>query len=385
MTGSMLVIDTVYPRALSAIFAQCSASNNSYDDALRCMFSAKFGMSDTYEKFFNDQGWACSTVIANSTALQTLWARENISQISVTAALVKQSALGRVPLIRNLPLERPLLDKILIAQIRSIAPEVVFCFDLSYMSDAVLQTARRNGCLIVGQTNSSLPPDRHLVKFDLLVSSFPFFIDHFDDLGISTLQLDLGFDDRVPVRGVSETRDIKVSFVGGITRVHQRSAILQTLLTVDPNASFFGYIDDDVKLPAEVQARHFGERWGNEAYAVLNSSAVTVNEHGSVDPHLRLGGVRTAGNMRLFEATGCGALLVTDDVPRIDDFFDVGREILTFGDLGELNECVQWALDNPDEAARMASRAQARTLRDHTYTARLPALRQRLEAEIGRR
>jgi len=383
MARSMLVVDTVYPRALNAILSQGSGASSDYASALRKLLDAKFGMSDVYETFFANHGWDCNTVIANSTALQTLWAKENLPQWSLEVSMAKQCVLRRIPFFRNHNLAQPLLTKILTAQIDAFKPDILFCFDLATMSDEIIQEARRVGSRIVGQTNSPLPHDDFLLRFDLLISSLPFFIHHFTQLGIHNLHLDLGFDERVASRPAQEGRDIQVSFVGGLTRMHERVPLLRSLLEVTPSAAFYGYVDDEVNLPRSVQARHGGERWGLSAYEILANSAVTINEHGVIDPDLRFGGVRVAANMRLFEATGCGALLVTDHLPRIEEFFDVGSEILTYRNLNELKDAVRWALDNPSEAAEMAERAQRRTLQQHSYGVRLRTLKEALDSEFG--
>jgi len=383
VTKAILVVDTVYPRALAALLRRDPEAPQSYLGVRRRLLDAKFGMSDIYEDFFKKCGWDCTTVIANSDVLQGLWAKENLSNWWLHASNARQGTLRRVPIVRNRDLSRPFLMKILVGQIAALKPDVLFCFDLSMIGDEVIRAARRAGSLIAGQTNSALPADRTLQQFDFLISSFPFFIDHFEKLGIPSLMLDLGFDDRVTTRSAVASRDIRVSFVGGLTRLHQRTELLDAILEVESSAAFFGYIEDEIDLPVRVRSRHFGERWGIQAYEVLSSSAVTINEHGIVDPDLRFGGPRVAGNMRLFEATGCGALLITDHLPRIEDFFEVGSEVLTYRNLEELKDCVRWATANPTKASAMAQRAQERTLREHTYSARLRDLDDHLKALIG--
>jgi hypothetical protein len=385
VTKTILVVDTVYPRALAALLRRDPDAPQSYLGVRRQLLDAKFGMSDIYEDFFKKCGWDCTTVIANSDVLQCLWAEENLSKWMVRASNARRSALRRVPLVRNRDLSRPFLKKILVEQIAAIKPDVLFCFDLSTISEEVSRAARKAGSLIVGQTNSALPTDQTLQQFDFLISSLPFFTAHFEKLRIPSLMLDLGFDDRVTTRAAVASRDIRVSFVGGLTRLHQRTELLDAILEVESSAAFFGYVEDEIDLPLRVRSRHFGERWGIDAYDVLCSSAVTINEHGIVDPDLRFGGSRVAANMRLFEATGCGALLVTDHLPRIEDFFEVGSEVLTYRSLGELKDCLRWATANPSEARTMARRAQERTLREHTYSVRLEVLNDHLEAALASR
>lgn len=106
-----------------------------------------------------------------------------------------------------------------------------------------------------------------------------------------------------------------------------------------------------------------GVVWGREMYEVLRRSKITLNHHGDVAPY--------ANNCRLFEATGMGALLVTDWKANLSELFEVGKEVVAYRSTEECADMIRHYLK--DEEGRMAiSRAgQARTLRDHTYRRRM--------------
>jgi spore maturation protein CgeB len=91
-----------------------------------------------------------------------------------------------------------------------------------------------------------------------------------------------------------------------------------------------------------------------------------------------------AANVRMFEVTGAGALLVTDHKKNIGDLFEPGSEILTYKDREECMEKLKWALDNPVEAAEIAAAGQRRTLRDHTVEKRVDLLYDIMEQEFSK-
>ena len=74
-----------------------------------------------------------------------------------------------------------------------------------------------------------------------------------------------------------------------------------------------------------------------------------------------------ANNMRLFEATGVGSLLITDKKINLGEYFSVGTEILAYDSPDEAAELARWAIDHPDEADSIAKAGQLRTLTEHTY------------------
>jgi spore maturation protein CgeB len=74
---------------------------------------------------------------------------------------------------------------------------------------------------------------------------------------------------------------------------------------------------------------------------------------------------------RLFEAAACGAPILSDSWPGLDQFFEPGREILVASSTGD----AMAALQRPDEELReMAQQARRRTLAEHTSERRAAEL-----------
>ena len=81
---------------------------------------------------------------------------------------------------------------------------------------------------------------------------------------------------------------------------------------------------------------------------------------------------------RTFEAAMAGTVqLCFVDGLAIEDFFDIGAEVLVFDDPAGFRRHVERLLDEPALARSIACAAQARTVRDHTYAARARELLQR--------
>jgi hypothetical protein len=91
-----------------------------------------------------------------------------------------------------------------------------------------------------------------------------------------------------------------------------------------------------------------------------------------------------AANVRMFEVTVAGALLVTDHKKNIRDLFEPDSEILTYSSTGECIEKLRWALDHPEEAAKIAAAGQKRTLSDHTVEKRAELLYDIMKKEFSR-
>jgi spore maturation protein CgeB len=86
--------------------------------------------------------------------------------------------------------------------------------------------------------------------------------------------------------------------------------------------------------------------------------------------------------MRLYEATGTGALILTDAARGLGDLF-AADEVATYDSPDDLVEKARHYLDHDEERMCVARAGQERTLREHTYRARMAELDGFLQARVG--
>ncbi|MCL5962157.1 MAG: glycosyltransferase, partial [Chloroflexi bacterium] len=80
-------------------------------------------------------------------------------------------------------------------------------------------------------------------------------------------------------------------------------------------------------------------------------------------------------NMRVFEGTASGALMLTDSGANgLNDLFEVGREVVVFKDDDDLLEKIAYYLAHEDERRQIAEAGHRRTQAQHTYVHRVRAL-----------
>jgi spore maturation protein CgeB len=232
---------------------------------------------------------------------------------------------------------------------------------------------RRSNALVAGQIASAAPPDQRLRMFDLLLTSFPHYVERFERAGVAAEYFRIGFDPRVleQVSDISTEHD--VVFVGALNGIRHRRgnrpiAYAARKLTLD----VWGY-DLRGRTPwSPLRARYRGEAWGIDMFRILASSRIVLNRH-ITDAR------QYANNMRLYEATGVGSLLVTDAKENLADLFEPGREVVTYRSGHELVAQVRRYQADEDARREIAAAGQARTLRDHTYAVRMSELAEILE------
>ncbi len=110
--------------------------------------------------------------------------------------------------------------------------------------------------------------------------------------------------------------------------------------------------------------------FGEEKARVFRSAAGVLNTMFPAE----IAGV----NLRLFEAAGCGAAVLTEFRPTVPDLFAIGDEVLTFRDFDELVDQARRLLNDSGLSAKLGDAAAARAHHSHTYQQRLTIILEKL-------
>lgn len=372
----ILVVDTYYPAFLASVYREIPGlSSASYQKQLDALLGRCFGTSDFYSRHLNGLGCTARDLIVNCIPLQSVWAKEAGQHFSGLFMRIPPRAY-RIPVVGRLLAALPGLLDIAIAQVREFRPDVLYCQDLSFFPPESLAALKKQVKLVVGQIACPLPPEPFLTGYDLILTSFPHFVPRLKAKGIASEYFRIGFDTRVLENLGEVAKDLDASFVGGISRHHEKAIPVLEYLALNTPIQFFGYGAGSLDRDSPIVARHHGEVWGLDMYRALARSRITLNRHINVAENY-------ANNMRLYEATGVGSLLITDNKDNLHELFEVGKEVVAYSSKEEAAELINHYLAHPDEAEAIARAGQERTLREHTYQRRMeelvPILQRHLE------
>jgi hypothetical protein len=368
----IFLLDTYYPRFLAAHYAaQPGLADQTYLDQRRNLLNQLFGTSDFYSRHLQAMGHDAQDLIVNCQPLQVKWAQAHHFGFSALALKLPQR-LMRMPVLGTWLSKLPGLMDIAVEQIKSSRPDVLYCQDLWFLTPQKLAELRPYVKLIVGQIASPLPSEAYLKSYDLILTSFPHFVPRLRAMGVASEYFRIGFDTRVLEMLGRVEKDIDASFVGGISRHHGKALPMLEYLARHTPIEFFGYGADRLNRSSPIVARHHGEVWGLGMYRALARSRVTLNRHINV-------GENNANNMRLFEATGVGALLITDRKDNLGELFEVGKEVLAYSSPEEAADMIKYYIAHPEQARVIAQAGQERTLKEHTYKRRMDELLPLLE------
>jgi Glycosyl transferases group 1 len=232
------------------------------------------------------------------------------------------------------------LENILLAQIESHRTEVFYNMDPMRYGSAFIK--RLPGCVkktIAWRAAPSAGGD--FGAHDLIVCNFPTILQSYRDIGWKAAYFFPGHDPEMDRYAAQTDRPTDVLFVGGYSRHHrQRALVLEAVATLQDTHNVVFHLDRSrMTQLAETPLGWWGPLakhrrsdairkvthapvFGRQLYEALGQAKVVVN--GAVD---MAGNDR--GNMRCWEAMGCGALLMSDD-GNYPDGMNGGEHFLTY-------------------------------------------------------
>ena len=376
----ILVLNTDYDEFLTWFYSQQpNLRQASYAEQLRARMKSLFGVADFYSSNLRRLGQEAWDIHANNEIMQKTWAKENgirVEEENVPQPSFKKLRLEKMPLRYVKRVVRPFLRfvrgrgrpawfyQILAAQIDRLRPDVLLNQDMS-LSSNFLHAMKQHVRLVVGQHAATcLPESKDWSCYDLVISSFRPTVDFFRRKGISSEVNRLAFEPHVLSCLPAENRSHGCVFVGSFHGVHRsRTALLETLCARFPQMRIWGPAMSSLSPASAIRLRYAGQAWGREMYRILYRSKIVLNHHGDVAPY--------ANNLRLFEATGTGALLLTDWKENLHEMFEPGKEVVAYRSPEECSEAVSYYLEHEDARAAIAHAGQQRTLRDHSYSQRM--------------
>lgn len=364
----ILILDTYYPKFLHTVYSQDPTwAQLPYAQQWRHLMDECFGTADFYSSNLAALGHEAHEIVANCLPLQMQWADEHGLKRSDAQQWKPTKRRGWIPWMRKIV--RPeWMRRVWTEQIRDYRPDVLYVQDMNGIDAEFLREMKSHCRLLVGQIACPLDTKQDSSVYDLILSSFPHYVTRFEQQGLKSAYFRIGFEPKILERLRSEEKQQNIaSFVGGLSRDHTERMHFLERIAQDVELHVWGYGKESLNDHSPLKRFHHGEAWALEMYRVLEQSALTLNNHIDVAED-------NANNMRLYEATGVGTLLITDAKKNLSDLFEPGKEVVAYRSVEECVELTKHYLAHPQEREKIAQAGQARTLREHTYAHRMQEL-----------
>jgi hypothetical protein len=362
-----LIFNTDYQSFIRYLYAQNPGlESRDFDEQYRIRMDSLFGTADFYSTNLRKLGHEAWDVIANIEPMQKQWAREHGVDVENSTRWRLRLRRGVVPWLYHTH-NQDWLYEILEAQVKAYRPDVLYCMCIETIGSDFLRNVKGYYRLAVGQ-HAATPLKTDISEYDLVLSSLPNQVDHFRRQGIKSELLLLGFEPRVLEKTKYNDKQFEIAFVGGLGGIHQNTTETIELLTQLFDFAVWGYGIKNLTEQSPVRKCFRGSLWGLEMYQVIRDSKIVFNRHST------LADLHFANNMRLYETTGVGTLLLTDYKQNLADMFEPGKEVIVYRDAEECAELAGYYLKHDDEREAIAYAGQQRTLKDHTYYKRMQDL-----------
>jgi spore maturation protein CgeB len=280
---------------------------------------------------------------------------------------------------------KPAMRRELVAAAAEARADVAFFFLFTDELDtATIEAVRREGG---GPTVNWFADDhwrfdnytRHMAPaFDLAVTTDADSLPKYEAIGLGErVLLSQWACNRYAYTRVSTELEHDVTFVG---QPHgNREKIIERLRAAGHDVECWGFGWPAGRLDHEGMVR------------VFSTSRVNLNLSNSSTPpntlRVRVGRLLGRGPKgpppaqikgRNFEVPGCGGFLLTERLPHLERYFELGREVAVYDGPDDLVEQVGYWLSHDSERAAVAEAGYRRVLAEHTYDHRFEEIFRRL-------
>ena len=346
---SIIQIESIYSRFKESVYKKYFELFKNLDYLSICTFfgTTEWSGGQNVVQFLNPSVWSSNYILANFEIAQVKWAIENGLKIDFGAVNY---------------------DEILSAQINKIQPQVIYLSDIGSFNFDILNVLNYKP-LVVAWRATTISPDIPWNKIDLLLSGIEKLRLEAKNLGVKNTEK---FMSAAPSyrRFCSDLNPADESFGGAVfsgglgVGLHD----LRTQLFEHANQQLGNIIDiySETRLPY-AKTPVFGID-----VVSLYSKYRTVVDFRADFGHGELPYTRETSNMRIFEATRAGSLLLTERCTNLQEYFDLGVEVETFGSSEEFIDKLKFYSDDVNEGAArtIALNGYKRTIASHTIESR---------------
>lgn len=341
----ILLLADYYPRYLDSFYKKHDATDLSYERHLDLLLSDYFGSFVSYYNHFKNIGHDTRLIIGNDARLQNKWLSE------------KGMKPGRLTKY-----------DIVLKQTEDFKPDAFYLGSMFDYYGDFLQNVSSSARNIFAWIACPFSRSLDFSNITCILSSVEGFVDQFRKRGLQAEVLKPAFDPDI-INQLDNNTTIDVSFVGGLSRKTHLLRVqgLEYVIKSGFDVNIFGYgLGHPIYFFHDrlLRKQYLGERWGLEMYRTLNKSKISLNFHIDIVKDF-------AGNMRLFEATGCRSLMITEHADDIDRLFIPGREVITYQSNQDLVEKIRYYLEHDTEREEIAAAGQKACLTRHGYDKRI--------------
>lgn len=242
----------------------------------------------------------------------------------------------------------------------------------------------KNECRILVWDGVGMNLKKFKHSFHAILTCSYTIVRSYESAGVDAYYLPFSYDNRLDDwLGVENSslvdKDIKTAFIGGLN-VGKTSHFDRIDLLYNISADVDLYLKDNGNTILKslylfssnpnralrylrLNRSNMGVRTGLDYHRTILEYGAIINKH--------LDGITTPSNIRLFEVTGLGRVLITDRLEGLSDLFIENEEVLAYSNVNELKEHVKNLKKNPEYASYLARNARNKTISKYSIVNRV--------------
>ena len=312
------------------------------------LLNTGFSAGQNFVPFLNPQRWETHYIVLNNTWAQVRWANEN-GKLSVKS-----------------------LSEILLLQINEIQPDVLFISDVPGFDFSLISQFKRRPLIVAwlaNVINHQLPWH----EIDVILSGITDIRNEILKLGAKASEK---FMSAAPYHFMANRHQMRlnnIAFAGSFfPGMHDdRARQMERLSHNISDAWIDVYTANRFELSEGSHLQFFEPVYGNDLVNTYSNYSMVLDARGNFDLSKEKVLAETA-NMRIFEATKAGSLLITENSPNLSEYFKINQEIITYNDFDELKDKINYYIRpvNQDARETIARNGRNRTIKDHSIESR---------------
>tara|TARA_B110000438_G_C15721275_1_gene609951 strand:- start:25 stop:1134 length:1110 start_codon:yes stop_codon:yes gene_type:complete len=359
----IFIINTDYYSLESFYKQNSSIESLAFKEQYNLRMESFIGTADFYSTNLRQLGHEAWDVVANLEPLQKKWIKEQGIRVNDYGWNVRLRK-GFFPWIYKK--KKDWFYSILKAQIKNFRPDIIYSCAIESIGSDFLNSVKDYYGFAIGQHAASLN-HKDISGYDLILSSLPNQVDYFKNQGINSRLFNLGFESKILKHLKKDSKKHDIVFVGGFGKNFKNSTELIEKIVKKFDFKLWGYGVENLSKESIIRQNLNGVLYGKEMYQTLMDSKIIFNRHADFAGSF-------ANNMRLYQSTGVGSLLLTDKKRNLSNIFHENKELCTYSNVDDCLEKIEYYLDNEEDREKIAYAGQARCLDEHTWYNRMEEL-----------
>ena len=400
MSFKLLSISSMYQGSLDSFYQRIAVTNLDYEDHYNLLLNDTTEFAGSYTRNFIKLGVDARCIVSNDKILQDKWKLEN-------------------------NIDTDSVSDILFEQIKYYQPEILWIENLTYLDSDWFSKVRNQikAVKLIVAYHCAPYTRKYLDKLrnaDFIFTCTPGLLDTMKKEGMKAYMVYHGFDNQLLERLDKKQGQPSVvltfsgSLITGDTFHNARINLIERLIRENIDIALYMTLEKSTRIRAKqaiyylsfllkklglgkitgkysffeygsILVKHYSRKliemnhapqYGMNMYNLFSRSKVVLNIHTGVAGDY-------AGNMRMFEVTGTGSCLLTDNKKNMKDLFDAGTEVLLYNDTEDCIQKVKWLLEHDKEREKIAKAGQKKTLEVHTVENRCRTIINIIKKELN--